>query len=93
MAQKLPFQKPLFEQKRPYKGPLNNFREVESYLFENCSQNGVKKHKKPYSKNLLLQVPQKDFTFFNFFAGFAPKIPKKQNCDIFKTKFSANLSI
>jgi hypothetical protein len=51
---------------------LNNFREVESYLFENCSQNGGKKHKKPGSKNLLLQAPQKDFTFLNFFAGFTP---------------------
>jgi hypothetical protein len=28
--------------------------------------------KKPGSKNLLLQAPQKDFTFLNFFAGFAP---------------------
>jgi hypothetical protein len=51
---------------------LNNFREVDSYFFENCSQNGVKKHKNPGSKNLLLQAPLKDFTFLNFFAGFAP---------------------
>jgi hypothetical protein len=51
---------------------LNNFREVESYLFENCSQKGVKKHKKPGSKNLLLQALQKDFTILNYFAGFAP---------------------
>jgi hypothetical protein len=28
--------------------------------------------KKPDSKNLLLQAPQKDFTFSHFFAGFAP---------------------
>jgi hypothetical protein len=51
---------------------LNSFCEVESYLSENCGQNGVKKHKKPVSKNLLLQATQKDFTFSNFFAGFAP---------------------
>jgi hypothetical protein len=51
---------------------VNKFREVESYLFGKCSQNGIKKHYKPGSKNLLLQVPQKDFTFSNFFAAFAP---------------------
>jgi hypothetical protein len=68
MAHKLPFQKPLFEQKRP----LNNYCEVETYLFGNCSQNGIKKHKKRGSNNLLLQAPQKDCTFSNFFAGFLP---------------------
>jgi hypothetical protein len=51
---------------------LNNFCEVESYLFENCSQNGVKKHKKTWFKKSTFTGPQKDFTFSIFFAGFAP---------------------
>jgi hypothetical protein len=51
---------------------LNNFREVESYLFGNCGQNVIKKHKKHGSKNILLQAPQKNFTFSNFLAGFGP---------------------
>jgi hypothetical protein len=45
---------------------LNNFREVESYRLKNCSQNGVKKHEKPGSKNLLLQAPQKNLLFLIF---------------------------
>jgi hypothetical protein len=71
MAHKLSFQKPLFQQKWSKSGPLNNFRWVGNYIFENYSRNGIKQHKKCCAKNLLLQAPQKDFTFSNFY-WFAP---------------------
>jgi hypothetical protein len=43
-------------QMRSWTGPLNIFCGIESYNFDNCSLNGVKKHKKMLFKNLLLRA-------------------------------------
>jgi hypothetical protein len=51
---------------------LNNFREAESYFFKNCSQNGVKKHKKPDSKKSTFTGPTERFYFFELFCWFCP---------------------
>jgi hypothetical protein len=104
--------------KGPKQVPLIIFVRLKAIFSKTAVKMASRSIKKPGSKNLLLQVPQKDFTFSNFFlvlplfrdapqsplefSNFCPaeiqantqtNNPQKQNCDIFKTQFSTNVSI